>query len=79
MTTKRVRGAAMRKGTAKKILRVEDLANGEKIDPDAVVLYSLRLPAAVYERLRKLAFDTRRPMTEFVIRGLEIVFKTEKH
>lgn len=79
MTKKQARrGALMQRLKAKKVLKVEELIAG-KIDPDAVVPYSVQLPAPLYERLRKLNYDTRRPMSEFVIRGIEMVLKAEKH
>jgi len=69
----------MRKGTAKKVVKASDLASGVNPDPDAVIPVSLRLPTSLHERLRKLSFDTRRPMTEFLIRGAEMVLKAEKY
>jgi hypothetical protein len=69
----------MQRAKAKKIVKVEDLVAGEKMDPNAVVVYSVRIPAPLYERLRKLNFDTRRPVSEYVVRGVEMVLKAEKY
>ena len=43
------------------------------------VVMSLRLEAAMHERLRKLAFDRRGSMREFILRGIEEVLKAEKY
>ena len=40
---------------------------------------SLKLEPGLYDRLRKLAFDKRQPMTELMIRGIEMVLKAEKY
>ena len=69
----------MRKGTAKTVVKAADLAKGEKVDPGGVISVSLRLPTPVYERLRKLSFDKRKPMSEYLIQGVESVLSDEKY
>jgi len=68
----------MRKGTAKKVVKATDLQKGEA-DDNAVVAMSLRPPKPLYDRLRKLSFDKRKPMTEYIERGIEMVLKAEKY
>ena len=65
----------MRKGSGKKIVKVADLGRDQTVDTDAVVSMSLRLDHPLYERLRKLSFDKRKPMRDFIIRGVEQVLK----
>lgn len=40
---------------------------------------SIRFPRAVYERLRKAAFDRREPMNAIVIRGTEAQLDKHDH
>ena len=67
----------MKKGTAKKVVKASEIGT-PGVDTDAVVPVSLRLSRPLYERLRLLAFETRRPMTEFVVRGVEMVLEAEQ-
>ena len=69
----------MRKGTARKIVKAAELGSGVEVDPEAVISVSLRLPAPIYERLRKLSFDKRKPMSEYLIHGVELLLKGEKY
>lgn len=68
----------MRKGSGKRIVKVTDLVEGEDPGPDTVVAMSLLLDYPIYERLRKLAFDKRKPMRTYMNRGVEMVLKAEK-
>ena len=68
----------MRKGTAKKVVKAKELSGGGA-DENAVVAMSIRPPKPLYDRLRKLSFDTRKPMTEYIERGIEMVLKAEKY
>lgn len=68
----------MRKGTAKKVVKAKEMMKGDS-DENAVVPMSLRPPKSLYDRLRKLSFDTRKPMTEYIERGIEMVLKAEKY
>lgn len=68
----------MRKGTAKKVAKVKELTEGGS-DDDVVVPMSIRPPKPLYDRLRKLSFDKRKHMTEYIIRGIEMVLKHEKY
>ncbi|ADW70340.1 hypothetical protein [Granulicella tundricola] len=43
------------------------------------VIMSLRVDKPQHDRLRKLAFDKRIPMREFIVRGIEEVLKAEKY
>jgi predicted DNA-binding protein len=67
----------MRKGTAKKVAKVSELMEGES--DDVVVPMSIRTPRPLYDRLRKLSFDKRKHMTEYINRGIEMVLKAEKY
>ena len=69
----------MRKGTAKKVVKAADLKAGKPLDPEAVVAMSLRLDHSRYERLRKLSYDKHQPMTELLVRGIDLVLKAEKY
>ena len=69
----------MRKGTAKRIVKAKELAKDEVPDGSAVVVMSVRVEKQLYERLRKLSFDRRQPMTEFMVRGIDLVLKAEKY
>jgi hypothetical protein len=68
----------VRKGTAKKVAKAKELGDGGSED-DVVVPMSIRPPRPLYDRLRKLSFDTRKPMTEYINRGIELVLKAEKY
>lgn len=69
----------MRKGSGKKVVKVADLVKGEDPGPDTVIAMSLLLDYPVYERLRKLAFEKRKPMRQYINRGIEKVLKSEKY
>jgi predicted DNA-binding protein len=67
----------MRKGTAKKVAKAKELTEGGS--DDVVVPMSIRPPKPLYDRLRQLSFDNRKPMTEYINRGIEMVLKAEKY
>ena len=48
-------------------------------DPGEKVGMSIRIEKTLHERLRKLAFDQRISMQEFIVRGIEEVLKAEKY
>jgi hypothetical protein len=68
----------MKKGSGKKLVKASDLAKVGRAEDDAVVAMSLRLGRQLYERLRTLAFETRRPMNEHVCRAIEMMLRAEK-
>jgi|GEM_PF-6814159 len=43
------------------------------------VVMSFRLEEQMHDRLRKLAFDKRLPMRDFIVRGIEQVLKEENY
>ena len=47
----------------------------ERIAPDPIM--SIRVEKDIYERLRKLAFDKRVPMRDFIVRGVAEILKKE--
>ena len=49
-----------------------------KSDTDPATM-SIRIPRHVHERLRKLSFERRRPMHDFIMQGIELVLKAEKY
>jgi hypothetical protein len=69
----------MRKGSGKKVVKVADLVDGENPGADTVIAMSLLLDYPVYERLRKLAFEKRKPMRQYIIRGIDKILKLEKY
>lgn len=69
----------MRKGTGKKLIKATELVKGQVQPPDAVVPMSLLVASPLYERLRQLSFDKRKPMRNYVTRGIEMVLKAEKY
>lgn len=50
----------------------------EHSDTPKDVIMSIRIEGAMHERLRKLAFDRRKPMRDFIVEGIETVLKTER-
>lgn len=50
-------------------------ANQEKKGREAIKQQSLYLPEAVYEQVRKLAFDERKKLHDYYLEGLDLVFK----
>jgi hypothetical protein len=69
----------MKKGSGKKLVKgADNLTKEGRIDDDAIVPMSLRLNRQLYERLRTLAFDTRRPMNEHICRAIETMLRAEK-
>jgi hypothetical protein len=64
---------------SKKAARIALAIDSETIAAPPDVVMSLRVEAAMHERLRKLAFDKRMPMRDFIVRGIEQVLKEEKY
>ncbi len=48
-------------------------------DSSSPAAMSLRLDRSLYERLRKLAFDKRQPMSTFIVQGIELILKAENY
>jgi predicted DNA-binding protein len=57
---------------------MEKAKESSSVDDEAIVPMSLRLSRQLYERLRKFAFDTRKPMNEHICRAIEAMLKAEK-
>lgn len=69
-----VRGTNMAKKVEVKAGTSEDGGEPEKQE---LVGISMKVPRSLHDRLRKIAFEKRRPMTEFIIKGVEDILKKE--
>ena len=69
--------AGTKKTSGKQRSKTSDAALAPGQLPDVVM--SLRLEGSQHERLRKLAFDKRLPMRDFIVQGIEHILKSEKY
>lgn len=65
----------MRKGTAKKVVKVSELSGNHEVDPDSVVQMSLVLSHPLYERLRKMSFESRTTVRKLITQSIENMLK----
>lgn len=68
----------MKKGSGKKVVRATAPASSEG-GVSEVVATSIRIDKPLHDRLRKLAFDRRVPMANYIVHGIEMVLKAEKY
>lgn len=46
--------------------------------PTGVVM-SLRIDSTMHDRLRKISYERKQPMRDFIVQGIEMVLKAEKY
>lgn len=68
----------MKKGSGKKVVSATAPVNHDG-GTSEVVATSIRIDKPLHDRLRKLAFDKRLPMANYIVRGIELVLKAEKY